>query len=157
MRRSIGFAFALIWMIVLPEAATGHGTDYRVIETGPVIAAEFFYSDQKPMRYAEVLIFSPENGGIEFQNGRTDQNGRFAFYPDSSGKWRITVNDGMGHGVRAEVPVDFPETDSGVIRGIAEKNTPPAGGTSKWIKIILGLSVVLNLFLGMYVMKKGNS
>jgi len=153
MRRSIVLAFAMIWMTVLPEGAAAHGTDYRVIEEAPVIAAEFFYSDKKPMRYAEVLVFSPENDEVEYQNGRTDQNGRFAFYPESSGKWRIKVNDGMGHAVRAEVPVDFPETGTGAIKGLADKNHSAAGGASKWIKIILGLSIVLNLFLGLYVWK----
>src|SRR6056297_1589987 len=110
MKRAVVFAFAMIWMIVLPDGAAAHGTGYRVIEGAPVIAAEFFYSDKEPMRYAEVLVFSPENSEVEYQNGRTDQNGRFAFYPEMPGKWRITVNDGMGHAVRAEISVDSPET-----------------------------------------------
>ncbi|MFP4226495.1 MAG: hypothetical protein ACLFRF_07175 [Desulfobacterales bacterium] len=157
MRRLIVLAFAMIWMSVLPEGAAAHGTDYRVIEKAPVIAAEFFYSDKKPMRYAEVLVFSPENDEAEYQNGRTDQNGRFAFYPEMPGNWLVKVNDGMGHAVRAEIPVDSLESANEGIKELADKNTPAASGTSKWIKIILGLSIVLNLFLGMFVVKKGGA
>jgi len=141
----------------LPSGTSAHGTDYRVIEEAPMVAAEFSYSDREPMRYAEVLVFSPENKDVEYQNGRTDRNGRFAFCPEMPGKWLIKVKDGMGHAVRAEVPVDFPETDGGAIKGLADKDTPAARGTSKWIKAILGLSIVLNIFLGMYLLKKGNA
>ncbi len=157
MRRLIVLAFAMIWMTVMPEGAAAHGTDYRVIAEAPVIAAEFFYSDKKPMRYAEVLVFSPENDEVEYQNGRTDQNGRFAFYPEMPGNWLVKVNDGMGHAVRAEIPVDSLESANEGIKGLADKNAPAAAGTSKWIKIILGLSIVLNLFLGMFIVKKGGA
>jgi nickel transport protein len=157
MKQAIAFALAMIWMTALPAAAAAHGTGYRLIEEAPVIAAEFFYSDKEPMRYAAVLVFSPENNEAEYQNGRTDQNGRFVFYPEMPGTWRITVKDGMGHAVQAEIPVNAPETGSGAIKGLADKNTAPGGRSSKWIKIMLGLSIVLNLFLGMYVMKKGKS
>ena len=157
MKQSMLLFFAMICTMILPSGAAAHGTDYRVLDDAPVIAAEFFYADKEPMRYAEVLVFSPENQDVEYQNGRTDQNGVFAFCPEMPGKWLVKVNDGMGHAVRAEVSVDFPETDSGAIKGLADKDTPAARGTSKWIKVILGLSLVLNLFLGMYLLKKGNS
>lgn len=61
------------------------------------MAVEFFYSDKTPMRYAEVLVFSPENEKAEYQNGRTDQSGRFAFLAETPGEWQMKVNDGMGH------------------------------------------------------------
>lgn len=157
MKQAVVFAFAMIWMTALPEAVAAHGTGYRVIEEAPVIAAEFFYSDKEPMRYAEVLVFSPENSEVEYQNGRTDQNGRFVFYPEMPGKWRITVKDGMGHAVRAEIQVDSPASGSGAIKGLADKNTAPAGTASKWLKIMFGLSVVLNLFLGMFLVKKAST
>lgn len=156
MKRSIVLAFAMIWMTVLPDGAAAHGTDYRVIDEAPVIAAEFFYSDKEPMRYAEVLVFSPENDEVEYQNGRTDQNGRFAFYPESSGKWRIKVNDGMGHAVRAEISVKPAETAGGAAEGLMEQETPPAADASMIMKALLGLSLLLNLFLGMYAWKSNH-
>ena len=105
------------------------------------------------MRYAEVLVFSPENDEVEYQNGRTDQNGRFAFCPEMVGKWQIKVNDGMGHAVQAEIMIDSLDTRSEVLKGLAVNTTPAAAATTKWIKIILGLSIMMNLFLGLYVWK----
>jgi len=157
MKQAVAFAFAMIWMTALPEAVVAHGTGYRVIEEAPVIATEFFYSDKEPMRYAEVLVFSPENNEVEYQNGRTDQNGRFVFYPEMPGQWRIKVNDGMGHAVQAEIPVDSPENGNGATKGLADKNIAPAGTASKWLKIMFGLSIVLNLFLGMFLVKKAGA
>lgn len=157
MKQTITFAFAMIWMAALPDAVAAHGTGYRVIEEAPVIATEFFYSDKEPMRYAEVLVFSPENNEVEYQNGRTDQNGRFVFYPEMPGKWRIKVNDGMGHAVQAEIPVDSPEIGTEAIKGLADKKTAPAGTASKWLKIMLGLSIVLNFFLGMFLVKNASA
>ncbi|MBS3754106.1 MAG: hypothetical protein KGY56_00225 [Desulfobacterales bacterium] len=151
--RSTRLLLTVILIMALPAGAGAHGTDYRVLDEARVVAAEFFYSDKEPMRYAEVLVFSPENREVEYQNGRTDQNGRFAFCPETAGKWQIHVNDGMGHAVRAEIPVDSPETGSKEVKGLSDKK--PLAATSRWIKILLGLSLMLNLFLGIYVKKKG--
>ena len=155
MMRSTRLLFTVILIMALPAGAAAHGTDYRVLDPAPVIAAEFFYSDKEPMRYAEVLVFSPENRDVEYQNGRTDKNGRFAFCPETPGKWRIRVNDGMGHAVRAEIPVDPTETGKKEINGLSDKK--PLAAASKWLKIILGLSLVLNIFLVIYVKKKGSA
>lgn len=62
------------------------------------------YSDGEPMRYASVKILAPE-AERTFQTGRTDQNGRFCFFPDRPGVWRVTVDDKMGHLLELEVPV----------------------------------------------------
>lgn len=43
---------------LLPQPAAGHGTDYRILDSKAAIAVEFIYSDNQPMRYAEVLVFS---------------------------------------------------------------------------------------------------
>ena len=69
-------------LMALPVSVFAHGTDYRLIDNDSVVVGEFFYSDKVPMQYAEVLVFSPENDTVEYQNGRTDQNGRFAFWAE---------------------------------------------------------------------------
>jgi len=153
MKCSIPLLFAMIWMVILPGGAAAHGTDYRVMEEGHVIAAEFFYSDREPMRYAEVLVFSPENKDVEHQNGRTDKNGRFAFCPEIPGKWLVKVNDGMGHAVRAEIEVDGVSNPRETAKGAAGNNLNAIEATSKWIRIFLGLSLLLNFCLGLYVWK----
>ena len=58
----------------MPFSAFGHGTDYRLIGKGTLVATEFFYSDKTPMRYAEVMVFSPQDMEVEDQNGRTDRD-----------------------------------------------------------------------------------
>ena len=104
MNRMILWA-VLAWSMVLPFNAFAHGTDYRLIGKDAVVAAEFFYSDKTPMRYAEILVFSPESEKVEHQNGRTDQDGRFAFLAETPGEWQMKVSDGMGHAVHATVTV----------------------------------------------------
>jgi len=161
MKQSIFFAVccALLWTMTNPPDTSAHGTDYRVLEAAPVIVAEFFYSDNEPLRYAEVLVFSPENDTVEYQNGRTDKNGRFAFTPEKPGEWRVKVNDGMGHAVQASINVKPDESeDTGEAAGnridaLAEKQGPAPGQASTIIKIIFGLSLLLNIFLGMHIWK----
>jgi nickel transport protein len=147
--------------MAIPFIAFGHGTDYRLIDDNAVVAAEFFYSDKAPMQYAEVLIFGPENRKIEFQNGRTDQNGRFAFLAETPGEWQIKVNDGMGHAVNATVTVKPGNSEkkpddeiSGSQRNKVSKKSPRLfGAAPAGIRAIFGLSILLNLSLAVYVWK----
>ncbi|MFO7750306.1 MAG: hypothetical protein R6V54_09475 [Desulfobacteraceae bacterium] len=148
--------------MAIPFNAFAHGTDYRLIGKDAVVAAEFFYSDKTPMEYAEILIFSPENEKVEFQNGRTDQNGRFAFLAETPGKWQMKVNDGMGHAVHAAVTVKPVNSESKKNDEIADKqqnratkkNNPLLGDSPMGVRLVLGLSILLNLFLGVYVWKR---
>ncbi|MFO7965491.1 MAG: hypothetical protein R6U50_16320, partial [Desulfobacterales bacterium] len=111
-----------------------------------------------PMAFAEVLVFSPKNDKIEHQNGRTDQNGRFAFLADIPGKWQVKVNDGMGHAVHATVTVIEPKTagefsETGT-DGISEEKNAMFAEASMGTKLFLGLSILLNLVLGAYVWRR---
>ena len=153
---------AFVLVMAMPFSAFAHGTDYRLIGKEAAIAAEFFYSDKTPMQYAEVLVFSPESDKVEYQNGRTDQNGRFAFLAETPGEWQVKVNDGMGHAVHATVTVNpikpEPET-AGEISGnrlneVTKKKATLFGEASMGVKLVFGLSILLNLFLGMYVWKR---
>ena len=161
MKRISIFVF-FIWVTALPYHASGHGTDYRLIENDAVVAAEFFYSDHTPMQYAEVLIFSPESDQVEFQNGRTDQDGRFAFLAETPGEWRIKVNDGMGHAVRATVPMNPADSESKTAveepgkqkNEVSKKSSPLFGDTTLGVRLFLGLSILLNIFLGVTVWKR---
>ncbi|MGM0453934.1 MAG: hypothetical protein ACQERN_12280 [Thermodesulfobacteriota bacterium] len=151
MKRSIIWILVMTGLLAVPATSLAHGTDYRVTEDSRVVAAEFFYSDQSPMRYAEVLIFSPENDEVEFQNGRTDRNGRFAFCPKKPGKWHVKVNDGMGHAVDAVIEVPASNAQKDAADNASENERTIVGGASKFMKIGLGLSLLINIFLGMYV------
>ena len=106
------------WVMFSAPVVLAHGTDHRVMDNNNAVVVAFSYSDGEPMRYAGVLVYSPEDGQVEYQNGRTDLNGNFAFYPNVPGPWRIEASDGMGHKetgqieVRATIP-DAPELNAG--------------------------------------------
>jgi len=154
----------LIWPLLavvtigLSADAYAHGTGHRLLKHEPVVAFEFHYSDDTPMRYAEVMVFSPQDMKVEHQNGRSDRNGKFVFCPDVPGKWLIKVNDGMGHEEKAVV-----EVGPGAISGEAAKSrTNPASSDSeplsKVLNIIAGLSLILNVsFSGYFMRRRSNS
>jgi len=138
----------LIILIAGPSMARAHGTASRAVEAGNLAAVEFTYSDGEPMAYAEVQVFSPEDRKMEYQIGRTDKYGNFAFRPGVSGEWLITADDGMGHLCRATV-----ETGPGLSslpgkeedRG-SEAAAPSVVG-SRTIGVIAGMSLILNMAL----------
>lgn len=158
------FLFAcFVWVMAMPFNGFAHGTDYRLIGKDAVVAAEFFYSDKTPMRYAEILIFSPKNKKVEYQNGRTDRNGRFAFLAETPGEWQMKVNDGMGHAVHATVTVNPAKSESKTTgemssgnqgNEVSKKNGSLFGEASVGVKLVFGLSILLNVFLSVYVWKR---
>jgi hypothetical protein len=95
---------------------------------------------------------------VEHQNGRTDRNGKFVFCPDVPGKWLIKVNDGIGHEEKAVMEVS-PKVIVGEIEKVGMH--PVSGGSedlSKALKIIAGLSLILNVsFVGYFVKRRSNS
>mgnify|MGYP000927971176 CR=1 FL=1 len=141
---------ALLACVLLPATLLAHGTGHRILEDKNAITVAFFYADGEPMRYAEVLIFSPDNPKIEYQNGRTDLHGQFAFHPDKAGTWRITADDGMGH--LAQASVDVPPSGAAAAAA-ADQTGPqhaasPAGpAPSRLAGIAAGLSILLNIVL----------
>jgi nickel transport protein len=126
--------------------ADAHGTAYRVLENAKAVTAEFYYDDRQPMQYAEVLVFSPLDEKVEHQNGRTDRYGRFAFYPEAAGTWRIEVRDGMGHLARAAIDV-VPDTSEKTesIKPTEDKREMASGHVSKSGRAVFGLSIMFNL------------
>lgn len=96
----------LLLVIIIGGCATclyAHGVSGLVSRGGVVIAATYDSAD--PMSYARVTIFAP---GVElpFQGGRTDRNGRFCFFPDGPGQWKVLIDDGIGHRLTLPVFVD---------------------------------------------------
>lgn len=129
-----------------------HGTAHRVIRDAKTITVEFYYADKEPMRYAEVLVFSPSDQKIEYQNGRTDQNGRFAFYPETAGAWRIEVSDGMGHKEVGRVVVGQADnTDADPGKHIERSEEPD--GSMRLLKAVLGISLIFNIAFFYYAWK----
>jgi len=127
------------------ESAFAHGVTATSM-TGNTVAVHFEYAGGDPMSYAEVLVFAPESkdGDVEFQNGRTDAKGNFAFIPDKTGTWSISATD-MGHRAELQVPV----TQGGVVQA-----SSTAVEASQSIRVILGISIILNLLCAALLMKR---
>ena len=97
-------AFIIVIMLV-PGVLLAHGIT-RTIEQGKAMLVTALYDDGEPISYATVKIYAPGDRIVEYQNGRTDAKGRFAFVPSAAGDWLVRLNDGMGHGFEEHVQVD---------------------------------------------------
>ncbi len=137
-----------------PGDAGAHGTGHRLLKDAPAVALEFHYSDQTPMRYAEVLVFSPQDREVEHQNGRTDRHGKFVFCPDAQGQWLVKVNDGMGHAEEAAVSVGQEAISVEAGKSQALPGSGAFGPMPKVLKIIIGLSLMLNVAFAAYFLKR---
>jgi nickel transport protein len=109
------------------------------------VPLEFYYSTGEAMAYLEARVFSPSSPSDpknSFQSGRTDEFGRYSFIPDTTGKWRVTVNDPEGHRAEASIEVgdDF-FTDTG---GVAASGGSPRGA-ELILRALLGVSVIFNI------------
>ena len=150
---------SLLFLLALgPRPAAAHGTDHRILNPESAIAVEFLYSDNEPIGYAEVFVFSPENDEVEYQNGRTDMNGRFVFYPNASGQWRIQANDGTGHQEKVSVDVkgdSDTHADMGATDNDSENHVQDHSHDQipRLWAIILGISLIANMFLTFYLSK----
>ncbi|WP_300672582.1 hypothetical protein [Desulfoluna sp.] len=116
-----------------------HGTGFTRHEVSDAVSLSFYYATGDPLAYCSVAVFSPENAELEFQNGRTDQRGGFAFIPNHTGTWRVFVTDGRGHAVRAEVAVETALQETAVLEGT--HRIPPLMGA------LFGFSLLGNVFL----------
>lgn len=136
---------SLIGLITSFQMAFAHGTNHRIVEQTKTITVEFYYSDNEPMSYAEVVVFSPMDPNIQFQTGRTDKNGRFAFCPDRGGIWHVEVSDGMGHKAAATIEVHnlgqrtYPTDVSEALKGQKAETIK-----DRILKVIMGLSIIGN-------------
>lgn len=90
-------------ILLLPLPLHAHGVMETVGSGGMVVTAQ--YDTGEAMSYARVNISAP-GAGLTFQSGRTDRNGRFCFFPDGAGDWKVIVDDEMGHRLEVMVPVD---------------------------------------------------
>jgi hypothetical protein len=84
--------------------AQAHGVQAERIAGGHGLRTTF--DDGAPMAFAEVKIFAPAAPDETWQEGMTDLNGRFVFFPSQTGVWRMVVDDGMGHAVTREIEID---------------------------------------------------
>lgn len=130
-------------------ACLAHGVSYEMIDTSPAISFKSGFSSGEPIAYGEVLIYSPADSEVEYQNGRTDRNGVFTFLPDRAGIWKVEVDGGLGHKLMFDVTVSEPSAENR--NGV---NVAGMGHSSQAVNAALGLSLLLNVALGALYWRK---
>lgn len=150
----------------------GHGIQLTAAKKYPCIVANAKYHGSRGLADANVIIRFENQ---EFQKGKTDKNGNFCFYPDQTGKWMVTVDDGLGHLGKVDVTIanDFFEvlpkpTETGGETKVPSpsQSTPqtqkteekPAfahnGNCCYFLKIVLGALLILVITFIMYHWQK---
>lgn len=138
MRLGIIITTFSISLMMYPLVCMAHGVRGEIASGGIVVIAE--YDTGEPMDYAKVDISAP-NSKLPFQSGRTDRNGRFCFFPDSKGNWKVVVDDEMGH--RLEVKVTLDEDMK-----LKTQQTGRFAGSSltRYEKALMGICVIFGIF-----------
>ena len=144
--------------------AETHGLAWQA-DPGPATVVLFTYAGGEPMAYASIKVFAPNEAAVEYQNAHTDQTGRFAFVPRAAGQWRIVADDGMGHrqeavlGVAAPQPA--PSETANVTSSAPQSAATPQQASSTdspfVLRLALGLSVLGNMFCGLFFLRKRNT
>ncbi len=135
-RKSIIFFLAILFLA--PCGVFAHGVMGEVRRGGIVVTVK--YTTGEPMSYAGVKISSP-GAKLPFQSGRTDRNGRFCFFPDKQGEWKVVVDDEMGHRLEVRVPVD---KEMKLTLSQPLKN-PVNRLISRYERVITGISIILGI------------
>jgi len=131
--------------LLSPDVSFAHGVEASEVTDGTgrsVRSVRFAYSTGEPMMYAKVKVYSPSSPNMEVLQGGTDRNGLFSFIPDEDGEWRIVADDGMGHMGTVTVSAAKEIADN-VSAGSVYDGRP-----SRPLAIILGLSLIFNIFAG---------
>ena len=115
-----------------------HGVKSFMGSGGIVVTSQ--YDTGEPMSYARVRISAP-GAKLPFQSGRTDRNGRFCFFPDAPGDWKMVVDDEMGHRLEVTVPVNE--------QLVREEDTQSAkagqSALSRYEKALMGISIIFGI------------
>ena len=129
----------IVSLLALTKNAFPHGVLGKIIvQKGILVEAE--YDDGEPMSYSSTEIFDSEEK-LPFQSGRTDRNGRFLFYPDKTGDWKVIVNDGMGHRLALKTHID----KSLVLNTKNNQQTGETSNFSRYEKALMGISVIFGI------------
>jgi nickel transport protein len=98
--------FIYVSFFVLGNKVEAHGSkiEYKFDQ---VITITSKFDDGKPMKNAQVIIYSPQDNSNPWQKGITDENGKFIFTLDANhkGNWSVKVQQ-AGHGGIISIPVD---------------------------------------------------
>jgi nickel transport protein len=123
-------------MLLSVTFSFAHDVRISVEFAPPSVIIKSFYSGDEPISYASVLVFSPSDSGTEYQNGRSDANGLFAFVPDKEGEWKFIIDDEMGHKQEKVIRIE-----QGFLEGKIENVKD--GQLSTYWKAFIGISLII--------------
>lgn len=130
--------FFLIMALMLSSRLHAHGVTSKIDTGGIVVSA--MYDTGEAMDYSRVTISAP-GANLKFQSGRTDRNGRFCFFPDISGNWKVVVDDEMGHRLEVNVTVD----QAMVLRANPENGNARPNVLTRCEKAVMGVSIIFGI------------
>ncbi|MFP3090194.1 hypothetical protein LQZ21_07685 [Treponema sp. TIM-1] len=138
MKRRGYLALLLSAGLLLPGRLFAHGVEvYDISGALPAATIHFKYSTGEPMMFAKIRLFAPSRPDTEVLSSLTDRNGRFSFIPDEEGEWTIEASDNMGH--QGSIIISAAATADEAPKKTGEQ-------ASLGIRLILGLSLILNIF-----------
>jgi len=127
-------------LLAIAENVWSHGVLGRV-GSGKGILVEVEYDDGEPMTYASIEIFDSDEN-LPFQSGRTDRNGRFLFYPDKMGDWKVVVTDGMGHRLALKTNID---KTLNINKTEQQAKSINQGFLSRYERALIGISIIFGI------------
>ena len=130
--------FFLIMAFMLPSLLHAHGVTSKIDTGGIVVSA--MYDTGEAMDYARVTVSAP-GANLKFQSGRTDRNGRFCFFPDVSGDWKVVVDDEMGHRLEVNVTVD----EAMAMQANRENGNSRPDFLTRSEKAVMGVSIIFGI------------
>jgi nickel transport protein len=133
-----GYGVMLLVVLMFPRQVLAHGVEGDVQPGGLTVGCR--YNTGEALSYAKVTVKSPATPQT-FQVGNTDRNGRFCFFPDALGEWRVTAEDGMGHRLEVKIPV----TDLNSLKTIPPSAQGGRVSDTMTLRVLTGLSVILGL------------
>jgi nickel transport protein len=119
--------------LLLLTLTTAHDLEVATRTAPPAAIVKATYAGADPVPFAKVQVFTP--AGVEFQNANTDKNGSFSFVPDTTGAWRVVIDDELGH--RRETTVN--------VASLEASGPSQPTSTSRIERALLGLSLILGL------------
>ena len=136
------FPILLMFLLFCSLSIFAHDVQINVQFSSPSVIVRSSYSGTEAMSYAPVLIYSPDNSKTEYQNGRSDAAGVFAFVPDKAGDWRFVIDDEMGHKEEKSIAVT-----AEFMKGAADRSEQT--GVAVYWKALIGISLIIG-FTGIF-------
>jgi nickel transport protein len=138
-KQGFSIIFFAIVIFMMPCLTHAHSVKGTVDKGGIAVTAK--YNSGEAMSYARVKISAPGTG-LTFQSGRTDRNGRFCFFPDGAGDWKVIVDDEMGHRLEVMVPVDETLT----LQANQQREVADEISLSRYERALMGISIIFGIF-----------